>query len=423
MAQADFDFINNGTAPDGGNDGRSVIHSTLSSPLLLQGDFGRRYRWATGDNTLLSVLGAGVDGGIWTPSGTTHAFDVWAAVRVDGAGTPNKAMGVSVKTGAIGAAPYTNLPSGYHLFVGAWNINGIVVGSPSALTLLMTNEDGEGDRGGTAEGYRAITVVGNLVADEWHYIRLSVVPNGATEDVVKCYTGTRNVGVNASIIAGAPTGVSGTGATMSAPLPPPDSTFINVTGLSGITQADRGRYLAISGAADPLNNRAFRIYNVISSTEVQIIAALDASGSVVTPGGEAGLDWSTAQMRVSNVANLTSRSVGRQLTLSGATAPGNDGSFFIVAADGTNADVVNANATIPDLNNGNISYIEGAAPPAIPTDPIWVEQTTEVVENTENYYCPWGDPTSNRIGFVAHNSASVGDEVYVDAFNATREAV
>jgi hypothetical protein len=417
MPQVDFDFNLNATGsalPLGGNDGRAQIHAELASPLILEGDFARRYLWESGDSTLQTVLATAVDAGIWRPTGTLYGFDVSAALRVSSVGTPNKAIGLAVKTGRSGTQPgYRNLSSGYTAFLGAWNIGGTIYGSPDAVTLLMVPADNDG------ANLRAITVTSGLNVDEWHYVRLSVIPNGTAEDTVKVYKGVKNAGLSASIVAGASAGVSGAAATMAAP----SGSFITVTGLTGMTANDRGSYITFSGAVDLTNNGTFRIYNVVSTTEIEIIRTADASGGHVTNGSEGGLAWSTKQMRVTGLAGLTSRSVGRQLTLAGATSIGNNGTFFIASANETEADVVNADAVIPDLNNGGITWIEGAAAPQDPTDPIWTEVHSETIDSTDPHYCAWTDAISNRIGYVAHNSSGAGGEVFIDRLKTQRELI
>ena len=417
MAQADFQFIRNtlGVDPEGGLDGRSVIHSAIANPLILEGDFGRRWKWLTGDTTVLGMLGQTVDGGIWEPTGTTHGFDLIGAVRVTSAGTPNKAIGLSAKTGRVGFNPtYANLATGYHLILGAWNVAGTVYGSPNSLTLLMVPNSGDG------ADLRSIPITSGLETDFWYRIRLSVIPNGAVEDIVRCYIGVKNAGLNAATIAGAPAGVSGASADMSAV---DANSHITVTGLAGMTVADVGGYITFFNASASGNNGTFYIVDVPSATEILIVAAVDANGVTITPGSENNIDWDTRQVRLAGLSGLTNLSTGRSLTLSNATDPSNNGTFFIASADDTQADVVNKDGVIPDLNNGFIEWIEGAGAPANPLDPIWTELHTEVIDSSDDHYVAWGTTTSDRMGFVAHNSSGAGGEVFLDAFAASREVI
>lgn len=65
------------------------------------------------------------------------------------------------------------------------------------------------------------------------------------------------------------------------------------------------------------------------------------------------------QMRLTGVTGFTAESVHRFLTVSGAASGGNNGTFLIVTqSGGTQVDVVNGAAVIPDANNGAISWVE-----------------------------------------------------------------
>lgn len=59
---------------------------------------------------------------------------------------------------------------------------------------------------------------------------------------------------------------------------------VNVTGLTGISSASIGRYLAIEGAADPANNGNFRIVDTVSSTEAVLRVPSTYPGSDANNG-------------------------------------------------------------------------------------------------------------------------------------------
>jgi hypothetical protein len=79
-------------------------------------------------------------------------------------------------------------------------------------------------------------------------------------------------------------------------------------------------------------------------------AGVAASIVAGAPGGE---------MRVTGLTNMSAASVGRYLVISNTAAPLNTGGFRITTYNSTSSvDVLNASATIPDLNNGTISWAE-----------------------------------------------------------------
>lgn len=404
MPQSDFDFLPNATGfvtPLGGLDGQPVENAALSSPLLLEGTFAREYKWTAGNSTIAATLNAALNDGIWQPVGLAHAFNMYAAVRFGSAGTTNKAIGVSVKTGEIGSNPsFPNIASGYHLFLGRWNDGSVIHGVEEGLTLLMVDENANGFQA------RSVVVRTGFPNDEWHLIRLQVTPSG--------------------------TGDSGSGASIPGAGAAPDT--IRVTGLARMVPSDVGRYLTISDS--DVNDGVFLITAYTSATEVEVL-----SPSGTFPDANNGsIEWQKStqdilrvysgvrnagafasiiagapagQMRVSGLSGLTSASPGRLLTITGAASAGNNGSFPIVQNSDVEADVTNGAAVIPDAANGNIIWNEPL---------IWTLEHIETIDREiHSYYCDWGDATSDRMGFIAHNSAGANGSVYIDGFNAERE--
>lgn len=83
---------------------------------------------------------------------------------------------------------------------------------------------------------------------------------------------------------------------------------------------------------------------------VPILARSGAAASI-TSGAPAG------QMRLTGLTGMLATDVGQFLTISGAAAGGNNGTFQISTyASATSVDVYNANATIPDTNNGALAW-------------------------------------------------------------------
>ena len=58
-------------------------------------------------------------------------------------------------------------------------------------------------------------------------------------------------------------------------------------------------------------------------------------------------------------------------------------------------------------------------------DETWSLEHTESILSTDGYYCPWGDPSSNRVGYVQNVGNTVGWSVIgmIDGFVAQRESV
>jgi len=84
------------------------------------------------------------------------------------------------------------------------------------------------------------------------------------------------------------TGSSGGGVSVSAA----SGGFVTVTGLSGMTSADVGRWLFISGAATPANNGSFQIVKLISASSVLIANSVGTSDA-----NNGSLLWETAAYR------------------------------------------------------------------------------------------------------------------------------
>ena len=199
MAQADFDFVNSTVgyvAPSGGTDGTTITHSSLASPLTGNGLYGRQYVYGTSTSaTIIGVLAASVDSGAWVGTPNTHAVSVRATVRLDGAdlaesGSAGRCMGVGVKIGNVGAnGSYPMGPSGYVLIVGRIYVGaGNETTTGTSLALVLSSESS--DIGNREE----VIITASMGADEWHRVRMDVIPVGTSQDIIKVYTGTGAVG-------------------------------------------------------------------------------------------------------------------------------------------------------------------------------------------------------------------------------------
>lgn len=196
ISQSDFTFFNNPTgyiAPSGGTDGTTVLHSGLANPLVGSGLYGRNYIYTTGspNSTVVATIGAGVDGGVWVGTPATHAISLRATVRLASpAPAPSTArcIGLVVKTGEVGTQPAVPRAwSGYSLIYGQAYFG---TGDPNwgnTLGLVCHDENITNWNG------RLDVPIQVLAMDQWHRIRLDVIPAGSN-DILKVYTGTGLVG-------------------------------------------------------------------------------------------------------------------------------------------------------------------------------------------------------------------------------------
>lgn len=103
----------------------------------------------------------------------------------------------------------------------------------------------------------------------------------------------------------------------------------------------------------------FTVVGTAVPGQTGVLASIDAvSGEFVTVGGLTG---------------MTTDSVRRFLTLSGAATSGNNGTFRIVAlVSATQVKILNTAGLTPDVNNGAITWTEKTATPMIDSTPFYL---------------------------------------------------
>jgi len=197
MAQADFNFLTNTTgytAPNGGSDGTTILHSSLANPLTGYGTYGRQYTYGGNPaSTIVGAIAASVDGGVWVGTPNTHALSLRLSVRLDGTDLPTgsgegRCVGVAAKTGRMGTGSVPRTPSGYYLIHGRMYHGFAEQSNLDSLTLIMIDENCN------FSGKKEVRIIDNMGANLWHRIRLDVIPVGSSQDIVKCYTGTGAIG-------------------------------------------------------------------------------------------------------------------------------------------------------------------------------------------------------------------------------------
>ena len=151
------------------------------------------------------------------------------------------------------------------------------------------------------------------------------------------------------------TGPVGTAAAMSAPstsgaaavLGATAAGTITVTGLVGMTAESVGRFLTVSGAADPLNNGVFAITAFNSAVSVDVAAAVNLAGAAAVMGAVAA-----NVITVTGLVGMTPAAVGGYLTLSGAVDPDNNGAFEIVGYNSPTSVDITDNGAAPGAEGG-----------------------------------------------------------------------
>jgi hypothetical protein len=191
MAQADFDFylsgIAGGVLPMGGLDGLPILHSSLISPLLFHGNYGREYRQLPTSSGTMNSWVARVNLPDFVDVPITKGVSIRAWVRVKDSTTPavdgtTESVGISARTPASASA------AGYHLLFGKvldWvgtNING-TAGS-LALRLCLRKPDGS-----ISGSFPDVVIAGSYAVDTWYAIRFDIIPVGGAKDRIDVYSG------------------------------------------------------------------------------------------------------------------------------------------------------------------------------------------------------------------------------------------
>jgi hypothetical protein len=195
MAQSDFDLVNFGPlTPVGGVAGQPLVHSLLSSPLALNGIYGRGYRMTSG-NPAIQTTGwfAFVAAAAFVGTPLTKAVSLRAMVRHGAAGddgTTSAGCGVSARV------PTNGNGGGYHLLLGTLNaaastqfhLNNTDWGA-SAIGLRLHRRKPTGERD---TSFAPITIPGTYSANVWYAIRLDVTPFSTSHDILETYTGVQD---------------------------------------------------------------------------------------------------------------------------------------------------------------------------------------------------------------------------------------
>src|SRR5688572_33134266 len=110
-------------------------------------------------------------------------------------------------------------------------------------------------------------------------------------------------------------------------------------------------------------NQALDIAGSLTQSDTRTLSnELDGYGAPISGQTGAAANITTVASGIATVTGLTgmtTQSVGRMLTISGAASAGNNGTFLIVLFNSaTSVDISNPNAVASDANNGSISWTE-----------------------------------------------------------------
>lgn len=129
---------------------------------------------------------------------------------------------------------------------------------------------------------------------------------------------------------------------------------------------------------------------------------------------------------VSTITGLTgmgSDSVGRFLTVSGASSSGNNGTFLIITLNSaTSVDVSNPAGVAPDANNGAITWTE-RWPYRLEDDVNYIRTDRKLIKGTTNWYDPiptYTRPTATGTSVPANLSNIAGKTTDAVAYNVNR---
>lgn len=151
---------------------------------------------------------------------------------------------------------------------------------------------------------------------------------------------------------------------------------VTISGLENITQGMVGSSITISGAASATNNGTFIVSRVFDDQSLEYVNTSAAPGAVAPDANNGAISWSidsesgaaasidsisSDRFGLTGVTGMTTDLVGRTVTISGATAPGNNGSFVILQVlSPTEIIYENFMGSAPDAANGAISWSVGA---------------------------------------------------------------
>lgn len=139
------------------------------------------------------------------------------------------------------------------------------------------------------------------------------------------------------------------------------STFLTVTGLTGMAANSVGHALTVSGASTAANNATYRIASFISSSSVTVYSPFAAGLTAYNNAGIAAsiTTFVGTTVTITGGANFTANSVGHYITITGASSAGNNGTFPITAfISASSVSYTNASGVATDANNPNIHWVE-----------------------------------------------------------------
>lgn len=116
---------------------------------------------------------------------------------------------------------------------------------------------------------------------------------------------------------------------------------------------------------------------------------IDGYGSAISGQSGSTAAVSSVSLGIATITGLTgmtSQSVGRFVTLSGATTSSNNGTFLITTYNSaTSVDISNASAVAPDANNGSISWTERNTY-SLQDDLNYTRTDRRLIKGTSNFY-------------------------------------
>lgn len=96
--------------------------------------------------------------------------------------------------------------------------------------------------------------------------------------------------------------------------------------------------------------------------------------------------FSSPTLTITDLTGMTTASVGRFLTISGAASGGNNGTFLISAyISATSVSVINAAGVASDANSGSITWVE-RGPYSLEDDINYVRTDRRLIKGTTNWY-------------------------------------
>lgn len=166
-----------------------------------------------------------------------------------------------------------------------------------------------------------------------------------------------------------------------------------------------------------------------SLTQTQTMTeAEEPSGFGAPIAGQTGAtaNITTFSLGVSTLTGLTGmtlQSVGRFLTVTGASAGGNNGTFLIINfISATSVDISNATGSAPDANNGAISWTE-RGPYTLEDDVNYIRTDRKLIKGTTNWYDAiptYARPTATNVQVPANLTNIASKTTDAVAYNVNR---